>query len=124
MSVLRWHDGMADGAGPIPVREVSARQTSPTAGTIFEGTRKPMRLWFQAMWYVTNQKHGISALGVQRILGLGSYQTAWAGSISCGAPWYDRGAISWIETLRSTKLMWVAGKSVSQGDKQTRSRSW
>src|SRR5512134_106205 len=53
------------------------RQTSPTAGTIFEGTRKPLRLWFQAMWYVTNQKHGVSALGVQRILGLGSYQTAW-----------------------------------------------
>ena len=49
-----------------------------TAGTIFEGTRKPLRLWFQAMWYVTNQKHGVSALGLQRILGLGSYQTAWA----------------------------------------------
>ena len=30
------------------------------------------------MWYVTNQKHGVSALGLQRILGLGSYQTAWA----------------------------------------------
>ena len=40
---------------------------------IFEGTRKPLRLWFQAMWYVTNQKHGVSALGLQRILGLGSY---------------------------------------------------
>ena len=36
-----------------------------------------LRLWFQAMWYVTNQKHGVSALGVQRILGLGGYQTAW-----------------------------------------------
>ena len=39
-----------------------------TAGTIFEGTRKPLRLWFQAMWSVTNQKHGVSALGLQRIL--------------------------------------------------------
>ena len=54
------------------------RQTSPTAGTIFEGTRKPLRTWFLAMWYVTNQKHGVSALGLQRVLGLGSYQTAWA----------------------------------------------
>ena len=54
-----------------------ARQTSVTAGTLFEGTRKPLRLWFQAMWYFTNQKHGVSALGLQRILGLGSYQTAW-----------------------------------------------
>lgn len=54
------------------------RQTSPIAGTIFEGTRKPLRTWFQAMWYVTNQKLGVSALGLQRALGFGSYQTAWA----------------------------------------------
>jgi transposase-like protein len=54
------------------------RQTSPIAGTILEGTRKPLRIWFQAMWFVTNQKSGGSALGLQRLLGLGSYQTAWA----------------------------------------------
>jgi transposase-like protein len=30
------------------------------------------------MWYVTNQKHGVSALGLQRMLGLGSYRTAWS----------------------------------------------
>jgi len=53
-------------------------QTSVTAGTIFEGTRKPLRTWFLAMWFVTSQKHGVSALGLQRVLGLGSYQTAWA----------------------------------------------
>lgn len=35
-------------------------------------------MWFQAMWYVTNQKLGVSALGLQQVLGLGSYQTAWA----------------------------------------------
>lgn len=54
------------------------RQTSLTAGTLFEGTRKPLRLWFQAMWYITSQKFGGNALGLQRILGLGSYQTAWS----------------------------------------------
>lgn len=54
------------------------RQTSATAGTVFEATRKPLRTWFLAMWYVTSQKHGVSALGLQRALGLGSYQTAWA----------------------------------------------
>lgn len=48
-----------------------------TAGTLFEGTRKPLRDWFFAMWFVTSQKHGASALGLQRVLGLGSYQTAW-----------------------------------------------
>lgn len=54
------------------------RQTSVTAGTIFDGTRKPLRVWFQAMWYVTSQKFGGNALGLQRVLGLGSYQTAWS----------------------------------------------
>ena len=54
------------------------RQTSPIAGTIFEGTRKPLRTWFQVMWYVTNQKTGVSAMGLKATMGLGSYQTAWA----------------------------------------------
>src|SRR6185437_14642172 len=34
-------------------------QTSLTAGTIFQDTRKPLRMWFMAMWYVTNQKNGV-----------------------------------------------------------------
>src|SRR2546428_8647167 len=53
-------------------------QASATAGTVFQDTRKPLRMWFRAMWYVTSQKNGASALGLQRVLGLGSYQTAWA----------------------------------------------
>lgn len=52
-------------------------QVSVTAGTLFNDTHKPLRLWFEAMWYVTNQKSGVSALGLQRVLGLGSYHTAW-----------------------------------------------
>lgn len=52
-------------------------QTSVLAGTIFQDTKKSLRLWFRAIWYVTNQKNGVSALGLQRVLGLGSYRTAW-----------------------------------------------
>jgi len=52
-------------------------QVSVTAGTIFQDTRKPLIQWFRAMWYVTSQKSGVSALGLQRFLGLGSYHTAW-----------------------------------------------
>jgi len=52
-------------------------EISITAGTVFERTGKPLRVWFQAIWLVTSQKHGASALGLQRVLGLGSYQTAW-----------------------------------------------
>jgi len=52
-------------------------QVSVTAGTIFQGSKLPLTLWFRAMWQVTSQKNGISALGLQRVLGLGSYRTAW-----------------------------------------------
>lgn len=57
---------------------VCRRETSATAGTIFHGSRLPLRSWFAAIWYVVNQKNGVSALGLQRVLGFGSYQTAWA----------------------------------------------
>jgi transposase-like protein len=48
-----------------------------TAGTIFQDTRKPLTLWFRAVWWVTSQKNGASAMGLQRVLGLRSYKTAW-----------------------------------------------
>ena len=47
------------------------------ANTIFQDTKKPISLWFRAMWWITSQKNGTSALGLQRILGIGSYKTAW-----------------------------------------------
>jgi transposase-like protein len=85
---LRWPEGFrCPGCGhrrAWPVRKVwfecarCGRQTSVTAGTIFQDTRKPLRLWFRAMWHVVSQKNGVSALGLQRVLGVGSYQTAWA----------------------------------------------
>jgi len=55
-----------------------SRDISVTAGTIFQDLRKPLRLMFQTMWYVVCQKQGVSALGLQSVLGLGSYETAWS----------------------------------------------
>lgn len=85
---LRWPEGFRCprcGLGKAwPVRGVLLEcadcgcQTSVTAGTIFQDTRTPLSVWFRAMWWVTTQKNGASALGLQRILGLKSYETAWA----------------------------------------------
>ena len=85
---LRWPDGFrcprCGGAKAWPQRLVLLHcascdyQTSVTAGTVFQDTHKPLTLWFRAMWYITSQKNGASALGLQRVLGLRSYQTAWA----------------------------------------------
>lgn len=87
---LRWGDGFkcprcatADG-GWWAVRRglrkctICHHETSVTAGTIFHGSRLPLTSWFAAIWYVVNQKNGVSALGLQHVLEFGSYQTAWA----------------------------------------------
>jgi len=84
---LRWPDGFrcprCGCRESSPVRAVLLRcrdcrhQTSVTAGTIFQDTRTSLRLWFQAIWWVVSQKNGVSALGLQRVLGLKSYETAW-----------------------------------------------
>jgi transposase-like protein/ribosomal protein L37AE/L43A len=52
--------------------------TSVLAGTIFQDSKLPLTVWFRAMWQVTSGKNGISALGLQRVMGFGSYKTAWA----------------------------------------------
>lgn len=54
------------------------RQVSVTAGTIFQDRKLPLTTWFRAMWHMTSQKNGVIALGLQRVLGMGSYKTAWA----------------------------------------------
>ena len=84
---LRWPEGFrcprCEGGHYWPVRSVlmqcqqCGHQTSVTAGTIFQDTRKPLADWFRAMYWLVSQKNGASALGLQRVLGLGSYKTAW-----------------------------------------------
>jgi transposase-like protein len=89
LAQLRWPDGFrcprCRGQKAWPARSgrlwhcaACGHQSSVTAGTIFQDTRTPLTTWFRAMWWVTNQKTGVSALGLQRLLGLGSYKTAWA----------------------------------------------
>jgi transposase-like protein len=86
---LRWPRGfVCSSCGSIgePYRASRARlmcrhcrhQASVTAGTLFDKTRTPLRTWLAAGWYLTNQKQGVSALGLQRVLGISSYETAWA----------------------------------------------
>jgi transposase-like protein len=85
---LRWPDGFR-----CPICEGSEgwqtkrrlwvcrscqRQTSVTAGTLFAGTRTPLSSWFAAIWQLVGQKQGMSALGFQKLMGFGSYETAWA----------------------------------------------
>jgi len=53
-------------------------RSSVISGTIFQDTHKSLTMWFRAMWWVTSQKNGASALGLQKVLGLGSYETAWS----------------------------------------------
>jgi transposase-like protein len=53
-------------------------QTSLTAGTLLEKTRKPLKMWFRAVFEISTRRTGISAMDLMRIMGFGSYKTAWA----------------------------------------------
>lgn len=53
------------------------RQQSLKSGTMIQDSRFPLKTWFQVAWHVCEQKNGISALGLQRAMGFGSYRTAW-----------------------------------------------
>jgi transposase-like protein len=84
---LRWPQGFvcpACGGRGLAIRRDlwrcvnCGRETSVTAGTIFQDSKLPLTVWFRTIWHMTSQKSGVSALGLQRVLGLGSYKTAWA----------------------------------------------
>ena len=63
-------------------------QASVTAGTVFEDSRKSLRLWFHVMWLMMAHKTGLSARGLCDVYEFGSYQTAWA----------------WLHKLRSVMI--------------------
>lgn len=60
-------------------------QQSLTARTIFHATKKPLQLWFKAMWLFSTSQSSVNATALKDRLGLGSYQTAW----------------SWLQKLRT-----------------------
>ena len=99
------------------------RQTSATAGTIFQDTRKPLVMWFRAMWYVTSQKNGASALGLQRVLGLASYETAWTWLHKLRRAMIrpDRDRLSgWVEVDETL----VGGLEEGVSGRQTAKKTW
>ena len=53
-------------------------QVSVTAGTVLHGTHLPIRQWFWAAYLVATYTPGISAVQLQRQLGLKRYEAAWA----------------------------------------------
>jgi hypothetical protein len=84
---LRWPDGfICPRCGGVRgrrgqdglwrCRECWAR-TSVTSGTVFQDTRTPLTVWFEACWLMSVPKNGVSAMTLSRVLPIGSYQTAW-----------------------------------------------
>ena len=53
------------------------RQTSVTAGTIMHASKLALTVWFWAAYLMATHSNGISALQLQKQLGIGSYRSAW-----------------------------------------------
>ena len=88
LAACRWPEGFrcgqcgAAGAFELPQRRLwqckaCGRQVSGTAGTVLHRTRVPLTVWFWAAYLVTTHTPGLSAVQLQRQLGV-SYETAWA----------------------------------------------
>ncbi len=88
LEACRWPEGFrclrCGGARAYPLREwprsecAQCRyQVSLTAGTVFHRTRTPLTTWFWPAYLMTTDKRGISALLLQRQLGIRRYETAW-----------------------------------------------
>ncbi len=67
-----WHNNRG-----IMVCKNCKNELSITSGTIFHRSKLPLVVIFRALWWMVAQKNGVSAVGIQRVLGLGSYRTAW-----------------------------------------------
>src|SRR5512143_1430244 len=112
---LKWPEGFrcahcAGGRGYfLPSKRVGhecggcGRQVSVVAGTIIEQSKKPLALWFRAIFEVTASKQGISAAERQRKLGLGSYQTAWFWLTKIRTAWSGPIGSPWPARSRSTR---------------------
>ena len=85
---LRWPDGVkclrcdSDRVSRIPSRRLfqcnaCEHQFSALVGTIFHDTHLPLPKWFLATYIMTESKKGVSANQLKRMLGIGSYKTAW-----------------------------------------------
>jgi ISXO2-like transposase domain/Transposase zinc-ribbon domain len=87
--LCRWPDGFACrrcGADEVGAMHRARRvwqckkcgaQTSVTAGTVMHNTQTPLRLWFWAAYLVATHHPGISAVQLQRQLGIARHETAW-----------------------------------------------
>ena len=73
------------------------KETTVTNGTIFHKSTKPLQIWFHAIWWIIAQKNGVSAKGLMKILGFGSYKTSW----------------TWLHKFR--RLMVLDGRTKLQG---------
>ena len=91
-------------------------QTSLTSGTVLEKTRKPLKMWFRAIFEISTRRTGISGKDLQRIMGFGSYETAW----------------TWLHKLRSAMVRsdsepmgpFVQADEALVGERAVRTRNW
>lgn len=89
LEAIRWPNGfgcprcahaahyvLRDGVRKVFQCNACRHQASLIAGTVFQGTKLPLTIWFLAIYLISQAKTGLSALALKRQLGV-SYPTAW-----------------------------------------------
>lgn len=131
---LKWPHGFECECGNkkaayLPTRKVYAcskcrTQHSVLTGTIFENTKKPLSVWFKAIYWVATTPGPVTAIGLQGVLRECSYPTAHAwltkiqeaikGAKECKSIWWRRlmTAIRRVSAKRPTARWGTSGRDV------------
>ena len=129
LAVLRWPDGFCC---PVCAHERAwalrckpwtfecrgcRRQTSVRAGTILHGSKLKLTVWFWAAYLMATHSNGISALQLQKQLGLGSYKSAWllAAKLRAAMRAPERNPLSGLVEIDETSIRHRSGAESKGG---------
>ena len=96
------------------------REFTVTLGTIFEDSHLPIAKWLKGFHLMCSSKKGISALQLQRNLGLGSYRTAWFMAHRIREAMKDIPTLGKLGGVVEVDETYVGGKLRGQGHKAGR----
>ena len=84
------------------------RQTSVTAGTVFEHTKLPLTKWFAAIFLMSTDKGGISAMRLSKLLGV-SWPTAHAMLRKLRQAMGNRDRAYWLDGIVEVDDAYIGG---------------
>jgi transposase-like protein len=98
------------------------KQFTVMVGTIMQGSHITLRQWVQAFYSMCSHKKGVSALQLQRNLGLHTYKSAWHLAHRIRAAMAQKPQVDMLKGIIEVDETYVGGKPRKDGTKHKRGR--